>query len=563
MDAHPPRTESGPPMTSPRTHAEGALRTFLNGANKSIDLAPQTSLFADGIGLDSLETAELSAVLEDTLGQDPFSSGDQMPQTVGEVLDFYGRGHLTTPHSLSIVEDYDPAAHYDRVTEAWGMLLGDELHYGLFFTGDETLSRPRCAHSAMITERRCALAAVLDMGCGSGDPACRLAEQHGGRARDHHERDRRELPRSRAVRGSLARAGAGSSSGTVLHRLADESFDRVWVMESSHLMPDRAALIRECARVLRPQGRLVLCDLIRRREIPFLELREKRHEFAILRAAFGAARMDPSEEYARLAEARRARGRPRQDLTAPTRPTFARWKANSTTPSEVTRSSAGRASRSSRSRCRSSTVSGPTRPWVTASSLPPAGHDRAPHPTGEVGDSSLGLTFGGWSSAISLGSAPPPRPLAFGAPPAAVRAEHACLTHPSAQQCLYRVGQYRLAGAVRTLGNSLIGADFGAGMVIGSGFYLAHPVGVTLGWGARVGDNVTFAGGVVLAARYYDADHEGEQSFPIVEDGATLGAHAVVVGGVRVGRNATVGANTVVLSDVPDNTVVLGVPPAG
>ena len=47
-------------------------------------------MFADGIGLDSLETAELSAVLEDALGQDPFSTGDQMPQTIGEVLDFYG-----------------------------------------------------------------------------------------------------------------------------------------------------------------------------------------------------------------------------------------------------------------------------------------------------------------------------------------------------------------------------------------------------------------------------------------------------------------------------------------
>ena len=77
-------------MTSPRNHAESALRTFLTGANKSIDIAPQTPLFTDGIGLDSLETAELSAVLEDALGQDPFSTGDQMPRTVGEVLDFYG-----------------------------------------------------------------------------------------------------------------------------------------------------------------------------------------------------------------------------------------------------------------------------------------------------------------------------------------------------------------------------------------------------------------------------------------------------------------------------------------
>ena len=182
-------------------------------------------------------------------------------------------------------------------------------------------------------------------------------------------------------------------------------------------------------------------------------------------------------------------------------------------------------------------------------------------PTRDVGDSSLTLSFG----ALVFSDLHRIRP---GAGPSWLGLLLRLPFEPSilaslvlrAQQCLHRSGRVRMAGAMRTLGNSLIGADFGAGMVVGPGFYLAHPVGVTLGFGARVGDNVTFAGGVVLAARYYDAHHEGEQSFPIVDDGATLGAHAVVVGGVRVGRNATVGANSVVLSDVPDDTVVLGVP---
>ena len=46
----------------------------------------------------------------------------------------------------------------------------------------------------------------------------------------------------------------------------------------------------------------------------------------------------------------------------------------------------------------------------------------------------------------------------------------------------------------------------------------------------------------------------------MIEDGAVIGAHAVLVGGVRIGRNAMVGANSVVLKDVPANTVVLGNP---
>ena len=132
-----------------------------------------------------------------------------------------------------------------------------------------------------------------------------------------------------------------------------------------------------------------------------------------------------------------------------------------------------------------------------------------------------------------------------------------------AQQCLHRTGgrvQRLLARLLQPIGNWVVGADFGPGMVIGPGLRLVHPVGVVMGFGARVGDNVTFASGVTLAARYYDDNHSGEQAFPVIEDGVAVGAHAVLVGGVRVGRNAMVGANSVVLSDVPENSVVFGVP---
>lgn len=75
-------------MDSRRAIAEQTVRKFLRRANKPDDLQPDASLFADGLGLDSLEIAELSATLEDELGNDPFSEGD-MPRTVGEVINFY------------------------------------------------------------------------------------------------------------------------------------------------------------------------------------------------------------------------------------------------------------------------------------------------------------------------------------------------------------------------------------------------------------------------------------------------------------------------------------------
>jgi serine O-acetyltransferase len=95
-------------------------------------------------------------------------------------------------------------------------------------------------------------------------------------------------------------------------------------------------------------------------------------------------------------------------------------------------------------------------------------------------------------------------------------------------------------------------------MQIGTGLMVAHPVGVNIGYGLRIGNDVSFAAGVTAAARYYD--DRDEQEFATICDGATIGAHAVLVGGVRIGTNAVVGANSVVLSDVPDNAVVFGSP---
>ncbi|HWJ10141.1 MAG TPA: hypothetical protein VNS46_12240 [Nocardioides sp.] len=69
----------------------GVMAAFLTGAKKAYDpeLPADLDLYGGGLELDSLEAAELSAMLEDEFGTDPFSAGDEMPETVGEVLAFY------------------------------------------------------------------------------------------------------------------------------------------------------------------------------------------------------------------------------------------------------------------------------------------------------------------------------------------------------------------------------------------------------------------------------------------------------------------------------------------
>lgn len=74
--------------TSPAS-IEQTVTTFLTRAKKlPHDFHADMPLYAGGVGLDSLETAELSATLEDVHGMDPFSSGT-MPQTLSDILSFY------------------------------------------------------------------------------------------------------------------------------------------------------------------------------------------------------------------------------------------------------------------------------------------------------------------------------------------------------------------------------------------------------------------------------------------------------------------------------------------
>jgi serine O-acetyltransferase len=128
-----------------------------------------------------------------------------------------------------------------------------------------------------------------------------------------------------------------------------------------------------------------------------------------------------------------------------------------------------------------------------------------------------------------------------------------------AQQCLYRSGHLRLAWMLRTVGIVLVGSDFVPGMEIGTGLVLPHPVGLVMGNGIRIGNNVMLGQGVTVGSREADLSAV-EEALPTICDGATILANATVVGGVRVGEGARVGANSLVIADVPDYAIVVGVP---
>lgn len=154
-----------------------------------------------------------------------------------------------------------------------------------------------------------------------------------------------------------------------------------------------------------------------------------------------------------------------------------------------------------------------------------------------------------------------------GRPATWLRVLSRCLVHPGivaslilrAQEKAYWSGRVRAAFFLRSLGHLLVGADFVPGMRVGKGLLMPHPSGIVIGNGLVVGDNVTFGGGITAGVKQADAEI-GTHEFPTICDGAIVLANAVLVGGVRIGEYAQVGANSVVLSDVADRAVVFGIP---
>jgi acyl carrier protein len=77
-------------MDTGQEKAQAVISEFLGRTDKGAEgWTDETGLWGDGLGLDSLEAAELSAMLEDEFGTDPFSSGVDLPETVGDIVLFY------------------------------------------------------------------------------------------------------------------------------------------------------------------------------------------------------------------------------------------------------------------------------------------------------------------------------------------------------------------------------------------------------------------------------------------------------------------------------------------
>lgn len=130
---------------------------------------------------------------------------------------------------------------------------------------------------------------------------------------------------------------------------------------------------------------------------------------------------------------------------------------------------------------------------------------------------------------------------------------HAVSNHRLAH-FFYKKKLFFLARLVSQFSRFLTGIEIHPGATIGKGLFIDHGMGVVIGETAIIGDNVTIYHGVTLGG----TGKESGKRHPTVEDGVLIGAGAVVLGNITIGKNAKIGANAIVLSDLPPNATAVG-----
>lgn len=100
------------------------------------------------------------------------------------------------------------------------------------------------------------------------------------------------------------------------------------------------------------------------------------------------------------------------------------------------------------------------------------------------------------------------------------------------------------------------GIEIHPGATIGRGFFIDHGMGVVIGETSEIGDNVTLFQGVTLGG----TGKERGKRHPTIGNNVVIGTGAKILGAIRIGDHVRIGANSVVLQDVPPYSTVVGIP---
>jgi serine O-acetyltransferase len=134
---------------------------------------------------------------------------------------------------------------------------------------------------------------------------------------------------------------------------------------------------------------------------------------------------------------------------------------------------------------------------------------------------------------------------------------------------VYRFGRWRYSISSRALrlpfsfaykllkiiSESLTGTELPCEVVVGKRLRIEHSFDIVVSGDAVIGDDVVIRNGVTIGLR-----HEGQRGSPVIGSRVDIGAGAKILGPIRIGDDVSIGANAVVIRDVPSGCIAVGVP---
>lgn len=121
----------------------------------------------------------------------------------------------------------------------------------------------------------------------------------------------------------------------------------------------------------------------------------------------------------------------------------------------------------------------------------------------------------------------------------------------------YNHKRYFISRLISEFAKRRTGIEIHPGATIGKGLFIDHGTGVVIGQTAIIGDNVTMFHGVTLGGT---GNEKTVKRHPTIKDNVFIGSGAKILGDITIGKNSKVGANAVILKNIPDNSTVVGVP---
>lgn len=226
---------------------------------------------------------------------------------------------------------FDIGRHYDSITDGWRYIFGDNFHFGYFKTPGDDLDRA----TDNLTDEMASLCKltpgtkILDAGCGIGAPAAYLYDKFGSDITGISVSNKGiDLANSRIQGEQYQGKMRFMVADMTVTGFADESFDVIWVMESSHLIKNKGLLFDEFHRLLKPGGSVLLSDVIRGNRLNLMVKLQNIFKLINNVKSFGKGKVETPEHYAKLLRASGYKNIYSRNISNEVEKTLTCWRQN-------------------------------------------------------------------------------------------------------------------------------------------------------------------------------------------------------------------------------------------